>query len=575
MNTKDQYFEYVNLISKKNFDIDINELNFFIQSKRNEILKILDNNNSLKSTIKLTNILLGVRKYHLLVIFLELLSVKLFNDFQVRYYLASAFYEIKQYPQAEYHLKIIPNDKLDVHHYKLFANIYYGSEEYLKCVNTIIELRKIDKIDIINTTLIFNCYIRLRRIKDLEKEEINFERLKISESEMFNVKIQIYLAKNLFFKALKKIETNINRYVNNYKILETYSLVLRKFNRLDESIKYLEIAKKLEKKFDYSGHVYSLHLANKSYEKGFSFLSETSEVPAIVNFFTKNNVYKWQGEALDERIIFIYSGSGVAIGDNIFYFRYLIDLINKYSKLKVYFCLNKMNLKYLFNNSGVEVIDINLLDKYFTTKKISFYSSIPNLAEKYCKENGNKIINFIRFIPASSTKSVSWFNILKNYKTKIKVGLNWKGNVKYKYDMFRSLKIEDLEVLLKIPDVLFFVLNPNITYKEEMFISNNKNVILIDRDLTIDEKENAYIDTIEIMKNMDLIVTSDTSTAHISAALQLKTYLMLEYSPSWYWNNSEINNIYQNDELKFFKQTEPGNWQSVIYKLRNNITNSL
>ena len=44
-----------------------------------------------------------------------------------------------------------------------------------------------------------------------------------------------------------------------------------------------------------------------------------------------------------------------------------------------------------------------------------------------------------------------------------------------------------------------------------------------------DEKNNAYSDTLEIMRNLDLIISTDTSTAHISAALGLKTFLILEY----------------------------------------------
>ena len=90
-----------------------------------------------------------------------------------------------------------------------------------------------------------------------------------------------------------------------------------------------------------------------------------------------------------------------------------------------------------------------------------------------------------------------------------------------------------------------------------------------------DESKNTFIDTIEIMKQMDLIITTDTSTAHLAAALQIKVFIILEYSPFWYWNTNDNNNYYQNKNLKFYKQSKPGDWDTVIEKLNEDLARDI
>lgn len=570
MNLSDQYNKCVENILNDMSNQNIHDLNYFIQSNREKILDILDKKEQLEKTINLSNILLSKNYYSLLVIFLELICVKLFKDYNLRYKLASAFYEIKLYHQAEHHLSIIPKGKLNINHYRLYANIYYSSEEFLKCINVIKVIRKIDKVDIINTLLVIDCYRRLKKLDNFERELHNLYKFDLSDHKKFHIKLQTYLVKNLFDEALKEAELYINKYIKHYEIIEIYSLILRKFKKYDEAIKYLETIKE-NKNIDFLGQIYSLYLGKGMYSKGFDLLSIASDIQAIKSFFETKNVSSWDGQSLDNTCLYVYSGKGIAIGDNIFYFRYLIDLQTKYIGLKIFFCLNKMNLKYLFAHDKIEVIDLNLLNKYISSNNINFFSTLPNVAKIYCKQKDNNIPNFKTFLPSSKSKINLWSDYLKNFKSKLKIGLNWKGNIKYKYDIYRSLEIKELKAIFGIPDSYFFLLNPNVNDEERVFIKDSKNIILIDKNLMSDETHNAYSDTLEIMRCLDLIITTDTSTAHISAALGLRTYLMLEYGPSWYWNTKDKENYYQNKNLNFINQSRPGDWESVIYNIRNRI----
>ena len=67
-----------------------------------------------------------------------------------------------------------------------------------------------------------------------------------------------------------------------------------------------------------------------------------------------------------------------------------------------------------------------------------------------------------------------------------------------------------------------------------------KQINDIDFELTIlgddfDSGENAFVDTAAVMANCDLIITSDTATAHLAGALGRQTWVVLKKIPEWRW----------------------------------------
>jgi hypothetical protein len=70
-------------------------------------------------------------------------------------------------------------------------------------------------------------------------------------------------------------------------------------------------------------------------------------------------------------------------------------------------------------------------------------------------------------------------------------------------------------------------------------------------------------DTAEIMKGLDLIITCDTSTAHLAGALGLPCWLLLPYVPCWRWGIDSNRTPWYNS-IRIFRQSEPGNWDAVF-----------
>ena len=79
----------------------------------------------------------------------------------------------------------------------------------------------------------------------------------------------------------------------------------------------------------------------------------------------------------------------------------------------------------------------------------------------------------------------------------------------------------------------------------------------------LDELLFDYLDTAECVKQLDLIITVDTSVAHLAGALAKPVWVLLPYVPDWRWMlNSESSPWYPT--MRLFRQHEIGNWLPVI-----------
>jgi Family of unknown function (DUF6165) len=89
---------------------------------------------------------------------------------------------------------------------------------------------------------------------------------------------------------------------------------------------------------------------------------------------------------------------------------------------------------------------------------------------------------------------------------------------------------------------------------------------VIDLGSRLDETSGAFMDTAAVMKNLDLIVTSDTAIAHLAGALGVPVWVAISYIPDWRW-------LMQRDDspwyptMRLFRQREAGNWAELFDRI--------
>ena len=99
-----------------------------------------------------------------------------------------------------------------------------------------------------------------------------------------------------------------------------------------------------------------------------------------------------------------------------------------------------------------------------------------------------------------------------------------------------------------------------------ILVNKNSNVSYFEQ---LDKKGKPFEDTIGIIKNLDLVITADTSIAHLSATLEKKTWIVLPFICDWRWFRSDKKTIwYKNATL--YRQKKTKNWKDPlqnIYKI--------
>jgi hypothetical protein len=80
----------------------------------------------------------------------------------------------------------------------------------------------------------------------------------------------------------------------------------------------------------------------------------------------------------------------------------------------------------------------------------------------------------------------------------------------------------------------------------------------------MDKTGKPFEDTIGIIKNLDLIITADTSLGHLSATLGKKTWIVLPFVSDWRWFSDEKKSIWY-ENVTLYRQKQIGNWEEVFH----------
>lgn len=71
---------------------------------------------------------------------------------------------------------------------------------------------------------------------------------------------------------------------------------------------------------------------------------------------------------------------------------------------------------------------------------------------------------------------------------------------------------------------------------------------------------------------MDLVISVDTSEAHLSAGLGVPTWIMLPFVPDFRWLPDREDSPWYNS-VKLFRQSSPGDWKSVLERVGISLVN--
>ncbi|HTK36754.1 MAG TPA: tetratricopeptide repeat-containing glycosyltransferase family protein [Caulobacteraceae bacterium] len=162
------------------------------------------------------------------------------------------------------------------------------------------------------------------------------------------------------------------------------------------------------------------------------------------------------------------------------------------------------------------------------------------------------------YLAAPPERSAAWAGVVAD-SPRPKVGLAWFGKPTHHNDRNRSIRLEPL--LEALPSGLeLFSLQDRARPEDEAALAAYPRIRRFEDRLT------DFADTAALASQMDLVVSVDTSTAHLAAALGRPTWVLLPFSPDWRWLLDREDSPWY-PTVRLFRQPAPGDWDSVLARL--------
>jgi len=146
---------------------------------------------------------------------------------------------------------------------------------------------------------------------------------------------------------------------------------------------------------------------------------------------------------------------------------------------------------------------------------------------------------------------------------KLRVGLVWSGNPGHTNDRNRSLPLQKLLRLLEA-DATFVSLQKNPKAADQAILSERTDILDLTSDLT------DFSETAALVCCLDLVITVDTSVAHLAAALGRPTWILLPYLPDFRWLLDRDDSPWY-PTVRLFRQSETREYDTVLGRVRTEL----
>ena len=257
----------------------------------------------------------------------------------------------------------------------------------------------------------------------------------------------------------------------------------------------------------------------------------------------------WLGQApLKNKTILIYPEQG--LGDFIQFCRYIPKLI-------------ELGAKVILEAPGPLVTlassllgDIQILESGKSYPYFDYQCPIMSLPHAF-KTNLNNIPSELPYLFANAGKIKQWEKIL-GPKDRPRVGIAWSGAKGQANDHNRSMRLENLFPLLAMP-FEFHSLQKDVRPDDELVLIQQK--ILDHRG----DLEN-FSDTAALIQNMDIVVSVDTSIAHLAGSLNKKMFVLLAFNADYRWLMSREDSPWYPNAI-LIRQDQIGQWELPIQEL--------
>ena len=251
----------------------------------------------------------------------------------------------------------------------------------------------------------------------------------------------------------------------------------------------------------------------------------------------------WAGEPLAGRTILVYAEQG--LGDTLQFCRYLAVLAARGARV-IFECPPKLMLLLETLTPRPELVPAPVDPAPAADFHIPLLS-VPGLVGTTLET----IPASPRYLTAPAAARECWRQRLAPLHPRRLVGFVSQGNPKYKNDRNRSVAFAEWALLGSLPGVALVHLQHGAAAPPGLAA------------LDLGPEVGDFADTAGLVEELDLVITVDTSMAHLAGALGKSTWLLLPYAPDWRWLRDRSDSPWY-PSVRIFRQPRPGDWPAVM-----------
>jgi tetratricopeptide (TPR) repeat protein len=347
-------------------------------------------------------------------------------------------------------------------------------------------------------------------------------------------------------EAIQEIQTGLQIDPSSWMLKLNLGDALREAGRIDESLAVFEDLLRAEPSLAeaHFGQAFSLLLAGDMARgwEGYEWRWRLKDHAPPREFGRP----VWQGEDIRGLRLFVYAEQGA--GDCIQFARYLPELARRGAKV-ILECPRSL-VRLLSRLEGLEQV----VASGDATPAFDLSCAIMSLARCF-KATINSIPASVPYL-RSPGQIPELPRVAKAVGDGLKIGLVWAGNPSLQNDRHRSIPLEMMQPLLARTGATFYSLQ--VQHRETSGPHPSQS-----RWVDLSPLISDYADTAALAGQLDLVISVDTSVAHLAGALGRPVWLLLPYAPDWRWLLGRADSPWY-PTMRLFRQPQPGDWAAVV-----------
>jgi tetratricopeptide (TPR) repeat protein len=376
---------------------------------------------------------------------------------------------------------------------------------------------------------------------------------------------EAYANRGLILHALKRLEEALTSCDNAIRLEPDFAdahfirgHLLHEMKRPEEAIASYEKALRIEPHHENAnGHLGHTLLLVGQFERGWRQYEWRKKLDRPMG----NRSYPqpvWTGEqSVDGATLFVHWEQG--LGDTLQFCRYA-----KHARTlgaKVIFSVQRPLVRLLQKLDP----DIEVTDDGSPPATFDYHSALISLPLAFSIKKID-VRAETRYLRAEPSRVEEWRSRIG--ETGLKVGICWHGT-RIGAGTEKSFLLNDLHGLAQIPGVRLISLQKGDGVDQLHSAPKDLRVESFGDELDIGG--DAFVDTAAIMENLDLIITADTSVAHLAGALGRPTWVALKHVPEWRWGlEGDVTPWYPT--MRLFRQKSRDDWTSVFAEMQRELS---